>query len=82
VRLKFDVIPYLREGLKCNEILLFANPVDIEQKLLIVDFKQQASAQGIHLTTLKSSSNPDNASGRHFTLDVFATGCTELPILT
>jgi hypothetical protein len=39
----------------------------MEQKDLIVVFKQQLSAQGIHLTTVNLSTKQENASGRHFT---------------
>ncbi len=65
---KFDVIPYLGEGPKAAETLSFDNPVGMQQKELIIDFKRQAASQGIHLTTIKSSTNEDSASGRHFTL--------------
>jgi hypothetical protein len=40
----------------------------MEQKELVIFFKRQSSAQGIHLMTLKSSTNQGNASGHHFTL--------------
>ena len=65
---KLDVIPFLGEGLKSRQTLSFVNPNEIAQKELIVLLKQQSAAQGIHLTTVKSSINPNSATGRHFTL--------------
>jgi hypothetical protein len=51
------MIPYLGEGLKSTNTLSFANPVDMDQKELIVFFKLQSAAQGIHLMTIQSSTN-------------------------
>ena len=68
---KFDLIPYLGEGFQSTETLSFAIPVQMDQKELIVVLKQQSAAQGIHLTTVKSSSNHDSAHGCHFTLGCY-----------
>jgi hypothetical protein len=62
------MIPYLGEGLKSTKTLSFASLVDQDQKELIVVFKRQSAAQGIHLMTIHLSTNQDCQKGRHFTL--------------
>jgi hypothetical protein len=53
---KLDVISYLGEGLKSTKTLSFVNPVVMNQKELIVVFKPQSAAHGIHL--IPSSHQP------------------------
>jgi hypothetical protein len=66
---KFDLIPYLGEGSNSTKTLSsFPILVDMDQKELKVCFKQQLAAQGIHLTTIQSSTKQDCPKGHHFTL--------------
>jgi hypothetical protein len=58
-------VPYL--GTEAKQILTFPNS-NLEQKEMIALFKEQASKQGVHLTTVASSSNSDSSQGRFFKL--------------
>jgi hypothetical protein len=55
--IEFDIVPYLGGDLM-GANLTFPNP-NMEQKELISLLKQQASKQGVHLTTVASSANSE-----------------------
>jgi hypothetical protein len=65
---KFDVVPYLRGGLKEEETLSFPNSADMDQSALVGFFKQQSVLQGVHLVCMDSSRNPNSRRGRFFQL--------------
>jgi hypothetical protein len=50
----FDVVPYL--ATEARQVLTFPNS-SMDPKEIIALFKVQASKQGVHLTTMASSSN-------------------------
>jgi hypothetical protein len=69
-QVEFDVVPYLgRQGIKFSKVtsLHFPNP-SMDQKEMIALFKQQALKQGVHLTTVASSSNSESYKGCFFKL--------------
>jgi hypothetical protein len=66
-QVEFDIVPYLgRQVLKVPS-LCFCNPI-MDQKDLIALLKQQALKQGLHLTTVASSSNRESSKGCFFKL--------------
>ena len=64
-QVRFDVVPYL--GTEARQVLTFPN-TSINQKKIIALFKEQASKQGVHLTTVASSSNSESSKGCFFKL--------------
>ncbi len=66
-QVQFDVVPYL--GTEARQVLTFPNSnSSIDQKEIIALFKEQASKQGVHLTTVASSSNSESSKGCFFQL--------------
>ncbi len=67
-QVEFKVVPYLgREGVLKAASLTFPN-TSMDQKEMIALFKEQASKQGVHLTTVVSSSNSELYKGCFFKL--------------
>jgi hypothetical protein len=64
-QVRFDVVPYL--GTEAKQVLTLPNST-IAQKEMIALFKEQASKQGVHLTTVASSSNSESSKGCFFKL--------------
>jgi hypothetical protein len=58
-------VPYL--GTEARQVLTFPNS-SIDQKEIIALLKEQASKQGVHLTTVASSSNSESSKGCFFKL--------------
>jgi hypothetical protein len=65
-QVQFDVVPYL--GTEARQVLTFPNNSSIDQTEIIALFKEQASKQGLHLTTVASSSNSESSKGCFFKL--------------
>jgi hypothetical protein len=65
-QVRFDVVPYI--GTEAGQVLTFPNNFSINQKEIIALFKEQASKQGVHLTTVASSSNSESSKGGFFKL--------------
>jgi hypothetical protein len=61
---QFDVVPYL--GTEARQVLTFPNNSSMNKKQIIALFKEQASKQGVHLTTVPSSSNSESSKGCFF----------------
>jgi ABC-type uncharacterized transport system substrate-binding protein len=57
---QFDVVPYL--GTEARQVLTFPNNSSMNKKQIIALFKEQASKQGVHLTTVPSSSNSESST--------------------
>jgi hypothetical protein len=60
-----NVVPYL--GTETRQVLTFPKSC-MDQKEIIALFKEQASKQGVHLTTVASSSNSELSKGCFFKL--------------
>jgi hypothetical protein len=66
-QVRFDVVSYL--GTEARQVLTFPNNSSIDQKQIIALFEEQASKQGVHLTTVASSSkNSEPSKGCFFKL--------------
>jgi hypothetical protein len=64
-QVQFNVVPYF--GTEARQVLIFPN-YSMDQNEIIALFKEQASRQGIHLTTVASSSNSEPSEGCFFKL--------------
>jgi hypothetical protein len=62
-QVQFNVVPYL--GTEARQVLTFPN-FSVDQKEIITLSKEQASKQGVHLTTVASSSNSEASKGCFF----------------
>jgi hypothetical protein len=65
-QVRFNVVPYL--GTEVRQVLTFPNNSNTDQREIIALFKEQVSKQGVHLTTVASSSNSESSKGCFFKL--------------
>jgi hypothetical protein len=65
-QVRFDDVPYL--GTEARQVLTFPNDSSMDQKEIIALCKEQASKQGVHLTTVASSSNSNSSKDCFFKL--------------